>query len=214
MENPFAEALASLNRPDYGKLSFEEKCAYYAALMLKVPPAAVAKVAGVNQSTISLLSGAGQVRGGQLRYPKIAREYDSLGHEAFVHRYLNPLIRDRLMVAIDQIKVAERNPDVNEKGYSPRANRYLGRHDWPETSIGLHAIFRIELHPDGGGYFWRNLKPFYDQAEIEPDKVGFHPACHLWGDPSRGPEHGPGAKGFATSELAYRHCKQTFDPKL
>ena len=103
---------------------------------------------------------------------------------------------------------------MNEKGYNPRANRYLGRSEWRETSIGMHAVFRIELHPDGAGYFWRNLKPFYDQPEIEPDKVGFHPACHLWGDPSRGPERGPGAKGFPTSELAYRHCKQAFDPKL
>ena len=101
MENPFAQSLATLNRPDYGKLSFDEQCAYYDALKCGVPPAAVAQVAGVAQSTVSLLGSAGETRGGKMRYAKLAREYDSLGHDAFVHRYLNPLIRDRLMVAIE-----------------------------------------------------------------------------------------------------------------
>lgn len=212
MENPFAEKLALLNRPDYGKLSFGEQCAFYAALKCQVPPAAVAKAAGVAQSTISLLGSAGQARGGKMRYAKLAREYDSLGHDAFVHRYLNPAIRDRIMVAIDQIKHAARNPDINAAGFSPRANRYVGRHDWAATATSLNrrAVFRIELHPTLQGYFWRDLKPYSDQPETPPEREPFD--CPIVGDPSRGPERGPDAKGYPTSELCYRACKRLFNP--
>ena len=38
--------------------------------------------------------------------------------------------------------------------------------------------------------------------------------CPIVGDPSRGPERGPGAKGYATSELCYRACKRLFNPKI
>ena len=75
MENPFAEKLALLNRPDYGRLSFEEQCGFYAALILRldpsdatpeknrrpIPPEAVAKVAGVTRGTVSLLCGRWRV---------------------------------------------------------------------------------------------------------------------------------------------------------
>ena len=84
MENPFAEKLALLNRPDYGKLSFEDQCGFYAALILHldpsdqtpvekrrpIPPEAVAKVAGITHGTISLLAAAGAVRGGQNALPQ------------------------------------------------------------------------------------------------------------------------------------------------
>ena len=210
MENPFAEKLASLKRPNYGKLSFGEQCAFYAALKCDVPPIAVAKVAGVSQATVSLLSGAGEMRGGQMRYPKVAREYDSLGHDAFVHSYLNPIIRDRLMVEMDKITHAARNPDVNSAGFNPRANRYGGRHEWA-LSYRL-TVFRIELHADRGGYFWRDLKPYSDMPEIPAEQIAFNPDCPIVGDPSRGPERGPDAKGFPTSELCYRACKRLFNP--
>ena len=208
MENPFAEQLALLNRPDYGKLSFEEQCAYYAALKCKVPPAALAKAAGVAQSTISLLGSAGQERGGKMRYAKLAREYDSLGHEAFVHRYLTPVIRDRLIVEMDKLKHAARNPDINEYGFNPRANRYVDRHDWALSY--RRTVFRIELHPTRHGYFWRDLKPYSDLPEVTPEREPFD--CPLAGDPSRGPERGPDAKGYPTSELCYRACKRLFNP--
>src|SRR4029077_2031509 len=213
MENPFAKELELLNRPNYDHLSFDEQCAYYAALLLKVPQPAVAATADVSQATVSLLNSAGETKGGKIRYPKVAREYQTLGHEAFVHKYLTAPIRDRLSVAISQLTHARRNPDINEHGFNPRACRYLGRNEWPETSIGLHAIFRIELHPTLHGYFWRDLKPYQADPEVLADQVATHPGCFLRGDPSRGPERGPGAKGFPTSEACYRHVKRQMNPE-
>lgn len=211
MENPLADMLEGLAIPDYGKLSFEEQCAYYIALLpykltttgetTRFPPAAVAQAAGVSQSTISLLSDAGQVRGGQLRYPRVAAEYAKLGHETFVHKYLTPIIRERLRVALDDWKRRKRNPDVNEHGYNPRANRYVGRHEWPKTSIDLQAIFYIDLAHDRGGYLWFNLKPRQDLPEIPLNQaIGQgDPACSN--------------RGFATSEDAYRWVKAYLSPK-
>ena len=228
MENQFTEWLQVLGRQNYRKLSFEDQCAYYAALILHldpanpvspekrrpIPPAAIASVAGVSSATISLLAGAGQVRGGQLRYPKVANEYRALGHDAFIHKYLTAPIRDRLAVALNQSDHAERNVDINEHGYNPRANRYVGRVEWTEaqSSIGLHSIVRIELHPNRGGYFWRNLKPDPYFPEVHYDAVPFNLACQINGDPSRGPERGSEAKGFPTSEACFRHVKRERNP--
>ena len=99
----------------------------------------------------------------------MVREYETLGHEAFIHRYLTPLIRDRLAVAVDEYRRRERNPDLNGKGFNPLANKYCGRHEWRETSIGMHVVFLIELIPDRSGYLWRNLKPFQGLPEIAGD---------------------------------------------
>jgi hypothetical protein len=217
MENPFAEALADLGWPNHGRLPFEDQCAYYAALKCDVPPVAVANVSGLSQSVVSLLKAAGTPRGGQLRYPKVASEYAAMGHDSFVHKYLTPLIRERLMVEIANLKLAEREKadgePLNEHGYSPRADSYCRRVEWKQTSIGKHAVFRIELHPGRGGYFWRDLKPYYDRPEIPADQVNFK--TELVGDPARGPERGPEAKGFRTSRACYIHVKNNvFDPKL
>jgi hypothetical protein len=213
MENPFAEMLKNSKIPDYGRLSFDEQCAYYVALLpykvstsneyVRFPPSVVASAAGVSQSTISLLSDAGKVRGGQLRYPKVAAEYAKLGHDAFVHKYLTPIIRERLAVALEAWKRRKRNPDLNDKGFNPRANRYVGRHDRLETSIDLPAHFYItEPIPDRGGYFWRNLKPRHDLPEIPVSQAP------LEGDPARN------GQGFATSQDAFRAALARLDPKL
>lgn len=219
MENPFAQALADLGRPNYGRLPFEDQCAYYAALKCEVPPIAVANVAGLSQSAISQLNraGTGTPRGRQLRYPKVAAEYAAMGHDAFVHKYLTPVIRERLMVEIANLKIAEREKadgePLNEHGYSPRADGFCGRVEWKKTSIGKHAVFRIELHPGRGGYFWRDLKPYSDMPEIPADQVNFKTV--LAGDPERGPEYGINAKGFRTSRACYIHVKNNvFDPKF
>ena len=212
MENPFADSLKNLKPRNDRKLSFDEQCAFYCALKLSVPPIAVAQAAGLSAIAISHLARAGQFLGGQIRYPRVAREYAALGHEAFIHRYLTPPLRERLDQAIDAYRSRERNPDINSKGYNPKANGACDRYEWRETSIGLHAVFRIELHPDGAGYFWRNLKPRYDQPEVPADEVPYNPECAIVGDPSRGPERGPDAKGFATSQLCFRHCKRLFNP--
>lgn len=212
MENPFADKLRGLDNTDYGRLPFEEQCAFFGALKLGVPRIAVAKAAGVSQATVSLMLSAGETRGGKLRYAKVAREYETLGHEAFIHRYLTPPLRERLDRAIDAWKIRIRNPDMNARGFNPKANAACGRYEWPETSIGLHAIFRIELHPDGNGYFWRNLKPRYDQPEVPADEVPYNPECAIVGDPERGPERGPNAKGFPTSKACFAHVRRLMNP--
>ena len=218
MENPFADILGTSTIPDYSRLSFEEQCAYYVALMpykvsstgemQRFPPAAVAAAAGVSQSTISLLGDAGQVRGGQLRYPKVAAEYAALGHEAFVHKYVTPIIRERLAVAYDAWKARKRNPDLNQRGYNPRANRYVGRHEWPKTSIGLHAIVYVDLAPERGGYFWFDLKPRQDLPEIALNQATPQ------GDPERERDPNDHEQGFATSTDAWRAARDRLDPKL
>jgi hypothetical protein len=201
MENPLAEMLKDLDTPNYGRLSFEEQCAYYVALMLKTPPAAVAAAAGVSQSTVSLLADAGLVRGGQVRYPRVANEYSKLGHDAFALKYLTAPIRDRLQVAYAAWKERKRNPDLNPQGFNPRADRYCRRYDWPETSIGLPAHFVIHLAPDHGGYVWRNLKPRHDLAEISLNEA------RVEGDPARS------NRGFATSEDCFRFVRNRLNPK-
>lgn len=212
MENPFAEQLKNLKITSHRKLSFDEQCAFYAGLKLSVPHLAVSIAANVSQLTVSHLARAGSFLGGQMRYPAVAREYGTLGHEAFVHRYLTPVMRDRLAVAIDAVKRRERNPALNSKGYNPLANRYCGRHEWPETSLGLHSVFAIELCPDRCGYLWRNLKPFQGLPTVAWDDAPSNPACQLMGDPSRGPEEGPNAKGFATSKDCFQHIRRRFNP--
>jgi hypothetical protein len=201
MENPFAEKIASLNIPNYGKLSFEEQCAYHAALMLDVPVTVVMSVAGVSSATASHLAAAGQVRSGILRYPKVAAELAKLGREAFVHRYLTPIVRERLDQGLDAFNRKKRNPDLNSHGWNPRANGYCRRFDWPETSIGLHAIFTIQAVPDLEGYAWRNLKPRQDLPPIAVDQA------KPQGDPERG------GLGFPTSQDCFRWVKNYLDPK-
>jgi hypothetical protein len=212
MENPLADLVDDSENTINRKLSFEEQCAFYIALKLGVKPPAVEIATGLSRAAISQLNRAGQYLGGQIRYPKVVREYEKLGHEKFIHTYLTPPIRDRLAVAVDKYLRRERNPDLNAKGFNPLANRYCGRHEWRETSIGLHAVFQIELHPLGCGYFWRNLKPFQGLPEIPPDQISYDPAAALNGDTERGPERGPAAKGFPTSKACFLHVKRLFDP--
>lgn len=207
MENPFAKKLEALNRPNYGKLTFEEQCGYYACLMLDVPPAVVAAVAGISQATTSLLGGAGEVRGGQLRYPKVGRALADLGKDAFVHKYLTPIIRERIDQALDAYHRRARHPDVNDRGYNPRANRYCTRHEWPETSLGLPAVFVIDLAHERGGYFWFNLKPRHDLAEIPLNQAVAR------GDPERERDPNGHEQGFATSEACFRWVKNYLNPK-
>lgn len=212
MENPLASLIDSLNSTMRKSLSFEEQCAFYIALKLGVRPPAVEIASGLSRHAISQLSRAGSFLGGQIRYPKVVREYEKLGHENFIHRYLTPLIRDRLAVAVDEYQRRERNPDLNAKGYNPLASKYCGRYEWRETSLGLHVVFQIELIPDRAGFLWRNLKPFQGLPEIPADQISYDPACQLNGNPERGPERGPDAKGFPTSKACFAHIKRLFDP--
>jgi hypothetical protein len=211
--NPLADLLERQNVKPKHKLSIEDQCSYFATMKLGISPVVVAEATGLSLPTICHLRSAGSYRSGQLRYPAVAREYAQLGHENFIHRYLTAPIRERIAVALDSVNRRERG-QVNAKGFNPAANRYLGRHVWPETSSGYHIVFRIELHPDGGGYFWRNLKPRYEAPEVLADRVDYDPACQLLGDLARGPERGPEAKGFATSQACWKHVKNLFNPKV
>jgi hypothetical protein len=206
--NPLADILKLQTTRAHRKLSFEEQCGWYIALRLEIAPAVVSEASGLSVPTMSYLRMAGQLRSGQVRYPLVAREFEALGEEAFTKKYLTPLIRERLMGAIAVVNARKRDPDLNPQGYNPRASRYLGRHDWPETSIGMHAVFRIELHPELKGYFWRNLKPFQLELEVPEDQVNSNPACVIRGDPDRE----AGRWGFATSEACYRAVKRRMNP--
>ena len=194
--NPLADLLERQNVKPTRKLSISDQCGYFATMKLGISPVVVAEATGLALSTICHLRSAGENRSGQLRYPSVAREYAQLGHEIFVHRYLTAPIRERIAVAVDRVNRRER-ASVNSKGFNPAANRYLGRHVWPETSSGYHVIFRIELHPDGCGYFWRNLKPRYELPEVLADRVSYDLACQLNGDPSRGPENAACRQGLS-----------------
>lgn len=216
MENPLADILEKQTSTFHRRLPFEEQCAWHIALKLGVNPRAVALAAQIALPTVSYLREAGSFRSGQLRYPKVAREYQALGHEAFVHKYLTAPIREQIAAAVHTVERNRRNPDMLPSGYNPRATGMLGRVEWTEaqSSTGRHTVFRIELHPNLGGYFWRDLKPFYEKPEIPYDRVPYEPACHLVGDPSRGPERGPNAKGFPTSKACFKHVKGQFNPKV
>ena len=119
-----------------------------------------------------------------------------------------PVIRERLAQAINIHKRRKGNPDINEKGYNPRANRYVGGHQWPKTSVDNPAEFIIELSPAGRGYFWRNLRPFYGKAAFAYAEALSEPACALQGDPARD----NGRLGFVTSEACYRYVKSRLNP--
>ena len=211
--NPLADLLERQNTKPKHKLSIEDQCSFFATMKLGISPVVVAECTGLSLPTVCHLRQAGEYRSGQLRYPAVAREYAQLGHENFIHRYLTAPIRERIAVAIDSVNRRER-ASLNAKGYNPAANRYAGRHAWPETSSGFHVIFRIELYPDGGGYFWRNLKPRYEEPEVLADRVNYDLACQINGDPSRGPERGPDARGFPTSEACWKHVKSLYNPKV
>jgi hypothetical protein len=127
----------------------------------------VSKVAKISSSVATYLKAAGQRRGLQIRYPKVAREYDRLGHEAFVHRYLTPRLRQDLIEAIAEKKRQHDAKRLKDQGIPANVMRYCKRYDWKKTELGMHAIFRIERHADG--FWWRNLKPYQSDPEIPPE---------------------------------------------
>lgn len=210
-ENPLADLVERQSIKPKQKLSLADQCSYFATLKLGVSPAVVAEATGLTLQTVCNLRDAGEYRYGQLRYPKVANEYARLGHGEFIHRYINASIRDAIDAAVTRVNARERNP-LNSRGYNPAANRMVGRHEWVHTSTGKHVIFRIELHHERGGYFWRDLKPYHEAPEVPSDQQGSHPGCQLHGDPERGPEEGPSALGFSRSNDCAKFVKRRFNP--
>jgi hypothetical protein len=216
-KNPLADLVETQICTYIQRAPFEELCAYYGALRSGVRNEVVARASNLSRPAVAQLRAAGRPRGGQLRYPKVAREYVALGHQAFVAKYVNAKIRDRLEVALkewiaDPKRISDQKP---VRGVNPRAKAYAGRHEWPETSIGLHAIFMIEWDDDANaprrkpgeriqatpGWKWRNLKPRQDLPEIPRDQAP------LLGDPARED------RGFATSEDCFRWVRSDLNPK-
>jgi hypothetical protein len=110
---------------------------------------------------------------------------------------MTAVIRERLAVAIDAYRRKIRNPDINDKGYNPRADGYVGHHilkprgeyatmTW-EADI---ALFTAGERP---GYFYRVGKPY--------------PQTKWCGNPER--DDG----GFVTSTEAYRFARDYLTPK-
>jgi hypothetical protein len=199
LENPFAEALADLNMPNYKKMTFDEQCGYYAAIRSDVPLQIVAKVGGFSPSVATYLNAAGERRGGQVRYPKVARMYAALGHEAFVHTYLTARLRQECLEAIADLKRERREKARKRAGIPANVMRYCRIYRWPKTELGQPVAFRIEPAPDG--YRWRNLKPFYDQPEWPPEKW---PLLKADGD-----ENG---ESFATPLDCFKYVKALYKP--
>jgi hypothetical protein len=208
--DPLDQALKDLGRPDYGRFTFDEQCGYYAALLKGVPPTVVAKISGMSQTVVSLLKGAGQERSGQLRYPRVAREYHAMGHEAFIHRYLTPVIRQACLEGVNDLRRAQRARvkdrvlGINEHDWSPKANRYAGRHVIPAEILGYELAYRIEPNFDRHGWFWRQLSGF--QWPEAP------PGQELYKTKPIGGRDGDDSKGFRTSEDCYRHVLNQFKP--
>ena len=127
MENPIADLVESQITQSNSRMTFVESCSFHAALMCGVKNNAVAIATGMSQPAIAHLRHAGERLGGQIRYPAVARERRDLGDEAFVHKYLTPLIRDRLQVAIEQIRLKQTTPKP-PGAIRPHATRFQGHH--------------------------------------------------------------------------------------
>jgi hypothetical protein len=196
MENPFADIVNSQLIYKTVKLSHSDACAFYAALREKVSQPIVARASGLTQGAISHLAAAGERRGGQIRYPKVAAEYRALGREAFIHKYVTPIIRERLRVA--SLETRARSPSAFEaEGVKPRANKDRGRHLIKDLEGGPDTP--VEIQFDRGpkpGWKWRLLEP-----------TPGDPIAAAWrGDPKRE------ERGFPTSSAARAACQIRFGP--
>jgi hypothetical protein len=199
MENPLADLVESQTAQSNSRMPFGELCAFHAALMCGVRNRAVAKASGLSTATIAHLARAGDRHGGQLRYPRVASERQTLGDQAFVQKYITPLIRDRLQVAIDAI----RRHDAEAKApgaVRPNATRFRGPH-----AVG-----------DYGGSRWEFTVRFSKEPPIgwlygvtfEPGRGHIAPEYVRWiGDRSRG------GRGYATSTEAYTALMSKLNPK-
>jgi hypothetical protein len=158
MENPFAGHLKNKLPSGKNHLSFEELCGYYGALMCGVENEAVALAADLAQPTVAYLRVAGEFRGGQLRYPKVAREYQTLGHDAFVHKYITPAIKDRCLAARHNIERGLARPRQSNFA-KRRASGLVGRHILkPRSKYDGTTAWTIEiLPPSPEGYYYLSL---------------------------------------------------------
>ena len=187
MENPIQDLVESQITITGPRMPFFDQCGWFAALACGVHNRAVAVASGLAPPTVAFLKQAGQHYGGQTRYPKVAAEYAALGHDAFVHRYLTPKIRDRLAVAINQIRRKQLEPKTQD-AIRPNAKAYQGRREITALDGSKWAV-QIRFTPDGWFWAWA-LEP--GRGEIKPEHMRWQ------GDELRQ------SRGFPTSRNAWR----------
>lgn len=202
MENPFADIVENQIERHATRLPFDEMCAFYSALCEGVIPAVVARASGLKPQTMASLRAAGTWHAGQMRYPKVAEEYRSLGREAFIHKYVTASIRDRLRIAADQVKRKKLEPPPAGAS-NPRANGYAGRQAIKDPLGGPPITVTIEFDrqtPGKPGWTWR------EYAGWPEPKPGFDGAPVLRGDPRHQ------ERRFASSRDCLDFCRLRFCP--
>lgn len=130
-------------------LSYDQRCAALALVHSNVVRSVIAAAFGVNRRTISHIANESSIH-----YRDVRAEYKSMGHEAFLKKYL----REEHVQAVARAasKSAAAHPDV-----SARANKFAGMHTVkPEQCSYSH---RIEIayftdQPDGAGWYFRDLE--------------------------------------------------------
>lgn len=189
-QNPFADILANVVVQRKHRLTFEEQCGYFGALIHKVPKPIVAEASGMQIAAVYRLANAGQPP--RYDYEKVWLEWQALQGERFIHKYVTPVIRDKLRVAGENIHLARLAPKPFD-GFNRRASKYLGSHTIIDRDIegdpGVEIEIAFDRDPLAPGWKWR----------LKGDSA--------WrGDP-RCEE-----RGFAFSEHAYQFCKLRFAP--
>jgi len=151
--NPFSDALKNQVETTTNHMSFEDQCGYYGALKCGVKNNAVALAANIAQPTVSYLRAAGERRGGQIHYARVAREYAGLGHNAFIHKYVTPLIRERCLNARHDIIHGLAKPRASTF-VKPRKSGLVGRHILRPRSSYESETWTIEINQRPEGYVY------------------------------------------------------------
>jgi hypothetical protein len=192
-QNPIADIVDTIiSSQRISRIPFEELCGFYAALQWGAPLAVVIRASGLDRSTVTHLRNAGNYRSGQFRYPRVAREFATLGKTEFSTKYLTAPIKDRLRVAKAQVDAKAAEPRSTRINLN--ADAYAAKQTLKDPLGGPDQL--VEIVADRGdrpGWTWRDLTPYSETAELR-------------GDPR---DH---ERRFATSKAALAFCKLRFTP--
>ena len=153
MLNPFADVLEHSEETTSNHLSFEDQCGYYGALKCGIKNNAVALAANIAQPTVSYLRAAGERRGGQIHYARVAREYANLGHDPFIHKYVTDRIRTRCLNARHDILHGLAKPRASAF-VKPRKSGLVGSHILRPRSALSEETWTIDIVQRPEGYFY------------------------------------------------------------
>jgi hypothetical protein len=203
MRNPIANIVARqyvVQRQS--RIPFAELCGYYALLWWGAGITEVATASGLNRSSIAHLKAAGQFRGGQIRYPKVAAEFERLGIDAFSTTYLSAEIRNRYDVAVDRVRHQRTTAPKPFVGSNPRASKHEGVAVVRDPLGGPDIRFTVDYDhiTRRPGWVWR------DFAGYPSPQPGFDGVPWLRGDPRRQEQR------FYSSTEAYEFCLLRFAP--